>query len=278
MNFFTFTKLKRTLLMLTAVFWLGCGGDGNPSNNNNGGGTDSTGNNTTHTHTWGEWSITTAPTCTASGVETRSCTQGDTTETREIPQLTGAACYYGGAPNICGKDGTADSCKKTEIGGVTWLAENLNYLLESGNSWCYDNDETNCDIYGRLYDWETAKTVCPTGWRLPDTADWNRLDEATGGGGSRNEKLKSTSGWKNSYGESANGTDDFGFSALPGGVFTYAFTDGPFFQMKGSQGYWWTITERSDGRGDSRYIVAIGLIIGGGISDDGLSVRCIADN
>jgi len=51
------------------------------------------------------------------------------------------------------------------IGNQCWLAENLNY--ETGNSWCYHNDPSNCDTYGRLYDWETALTVCPSGWKLP---------------------------------------------------------------------------------------------------------------
>jgi uncharacterized protein (TIGR02145 family) len=47
--------------------------------------------------------------------------------------------------------------------------------------------------------------------------------------------LKSTSGWDSG----GNGTDDFGFSALPGGR---RWTDGTFYSG-GNFGYWWSATE-----------------------------------
>lgn len=31
----------------------------------------------------------------------------------------------------------------------TWMAENLNYAVD--NSWCYNDDPANCEMYGRLY-------------------------------------------------------------------------------------------------------------------------------
>jgi hypothetical protein len=44
-------------------------------------------------HTWGDWSVTTAATCTAPGVETRTCTQdGSHTETQPIAKLSGSQC------------------------------------------------------------------------------------------------------------------------------------------------------------------------------------------
>ena len=124
------------------------------------------------------------------------------------------------------------------IGGKTWMAENLNYSTSSG-SWCYGGSADNCAKYGRLYDWETAKTVCPSGWHLPDTAEWRRLVETAGGSSTAGKKLKSTSGWSNN----GNGTDDFGFSALPGGG---RGTVGSF-NYAGYYGYWWTATESSSG-------------------------------
>jgi uncharacterized protein (TIGR02145 family) len=121
-----------------------------------------------------------------------------------------------------------------KIGKQTWLAENLNYKTPSG-SWCYDNDESNCKKYGRLYDWNTAMGACPAGWKLPDTTAWDVLKTSAGGRETAGRKLKSRSGWK----ENGGGTDDYGFSALPGG---HRYSDGGFYDA-GSIGYWWTSTE-----------------------------------
>lgn len=138
----------------------------------------------------------------------------------------------GGVVNNCGKDGTANSCKTAEIDGQTWMAENLNMEKSSG-SWCYINNNDSCVKYGRLYDWNTATTVCPTGWRLPDTSDWNRLVTKTGGYSNAGSKLKSASGW-NSY-NGVSSTNESGFSALPGG-YRYSET---YFDGVGSNGNWW---------------------------------------
>ena len=46
-----------------------------------------------------------------------------------------------------------------KIGNQTWIAENLNY--EADGSICYENQESNCRKYGRLYNWNTALNVCP---------------------------------------------------------------------------------------------------------------------
>jgi uncharacterized protein (TIGR02145 family) len=58
-----------------------------------------------------------------------------------------------------------------------------------------------------------VRGVCPDGWHLPDTTEWNTLFNAVGGKSVAGTKLKSTSGWYNS----GNGTDAFSFSALPAG-------------------------------------------------------------
>jgi len=128
------------------------------------------------------------------------------------------------------------------------MAENLNYDL-SGSE-CYNNNTTNCTKYGRLYNWATAKTACPNGWRLPGATDWNVLMKFINPLCSDNKdcadagtKLKATSGWNNS---SENiyiaGTDDYGFSALPGGFLS---TNGKFFYV-GECGYWWSSAEYSN--------------------------------
>jgi uncharacterized protein (TIGR02145 family) len=43
------------------------------------------------------------------------------------------------------------------------MAENLNYQPETGKSWCYNDSDSYCEKYGRLYDWEAAMKVCPAG-------------------------------------------------------------------------------------------------------------------
>ena len=173
--------------------------------------------------------------------------------------------------NNCGKDGTAGSCKTANIGGKTWMAENLNRVPSSGNSWCYENIEYNCQIFGRLYDWNTAKTVCPTGWHLPTRDEWRALVDSVGGYSVAGKKLKSTSGWYNN----GNGTDQYGFSALPGG---YRRSDGDF-NGAGYYGDWWTATESSEGGAYGRSMgYGNGLVYENDNDESvGFSARCVQD-
>jgi uncharacterized protein (TIGR02145 family) len=153
--------------------------------------------------------------------------------------------------------------RTVKIGGKTWMAENLNY--KTGNSWCYGGDNSNCEKYGSLYDWNSAKMACPAGWRLSSREEWQTLDDFAGG-----KALKSTNGWYNN----GNGTDDYGFSALPGG-FRRAGGD---FDDAGKYGYWWTATEDNI----SAYLRGMGydrnsvneFKYGKGF---GFYVRCVAD-
>jgi len=122
-----------------------------------------------------------------------------------------------------------------KIGNQTWMARNLDRATT--NSVCYNNSADSCAKYGRLYNWNDAKTACPSGWHLPTNAEWDALMTAVGGSSTAGRKLKSTSGWYNN----GNGTDDYGFSALPGG---HGNSDGNF-DYAGYYGYWWSATEDS---------------------------------
>jgi len=126
--------------------------------------------------------------------------------------------------------------KTVRLSEQVWMAENLNHRTSSG-SWCYGDDDSNCNTYGRLYDWNTAKTACPNGWHLPSKDEWNELVRLADivSDGAAGKKLKSKSGWNNN----GNGTDDYGFSALPGGN---RDTGGSFGNV-GGRGNWWTATE-----------------------------------
>jgi uncharacterized protein (TIGR02145 family) len=142
--------------------------------------------------------------------------------------------------------------RTVKIGNQIWMAENLNY--KTGNCWAYDNDESNRQKYGLLYDWKTAKSACPKGWHLPTREEWNKLVQTAGGKDVAGKKLKSKSGWN----ENGNGTDDFGFSALPGGFrfgssalpSIFRSTNGNF-NSAGYNGNWWSASEY--GSGDAYY-------------------------
>jgi uncharacterized protein (TIGR02145 family) len=144
------------------------------------------------------------------------------------------------------------------IGTQTWFKRNLNYAA-SGK--CYDNKEANCATYGRLYDWATAmalpsscntddcasqigtkhKGICPSGWHIPSDEEWITLTEFVGGSLTAGIKLKAINGW-DSFMENFNGTDNYGFSALPGGT-----TDGDDFYGVTRMGSWWTSTTGTNG-------------------------------
>jgi uncharacterized protein (TIGR02145 family) len=161
--------------------------------------------------------------------------------------------------------------KTVKIGRQTWMAQNLNYKPQTGNSWCYYYYEPYCGKYGRLYDWSAAKTACPAGYHLPSIEEWSELTSTVyhSYDGSAVKMLKSKSGWSNHN----NGTDDFGFSALPGG---YRYGDGRFYNA-GDDGYWRMATE-------SGYYMKMVYRFGGlyeGIDygrSFGYSVRCVADS
>jgi uncharacterized protein (TIGR02145 family) len=163
--------------------------------------------------------------------------------------------------------------------GKTWMAENLNH--KTGNSWCYEDNDANCKKYGRLYDWNTAKAACPAGWHLPSRAEWRELvravdpnaqlidnfDDANVAG----TKLKAAYGWENN----GNGTDEYGFSALPGGD---RYTDGSFDDA-GVNGNWWAATENGS---SNAYYRDVNYGNGNVYEDNnykslGFSVRCVGD-
>ena len=100
--------------------------------------------------------------------------------------------------------------KTVKIGRQTWMAENLNY--DTVGSRCLNDDAVNCFKYGRLYTWNAAISVCPSGYRLPDKSEWEVLFQEIGGISEAGEKLRSKSGWTD-----GNGKDTYGFSVLPSG-------------------------------------------------------------
>jgi len=155
------------------------------------------------------------------------------------------------AANIKANSGTMTDArdKKTyktiKIGTQNWMAQNLDF--QAKNSKCWGEKPDNCSTYGRLYDWENAKSACPAGWRLPNDADWDLLTATAGGKEIAGAKLKKNEGWnKVSYDRPGNGEDEFGFAGQAGGR-----ADATYNGM-GQQGCWWSFNEKNATNGNYR--------------------------
>lgn len=173
-----------------------------------------------------------------------------------------------------------------KIGDLTWMVENLNYETET--SACPDGDSRNCKRLGRLYSWAEAKTVCPEGWRLPTSADFAQiLAQSLDGnpGAVSNEagaKLKSRDGWF----KKGNGTDEFGFNALPAGyrVAISKSDDGTIsggkFDGIGGYAYFWSATEDPENPESNAYYLFLAFnsksaSVNSFSKNDLRSVRCV---
>ncbi|WP_288788618.1 FISUMP domain-containing protein [uncultured Fibrobacter sp.] len=123
-----------------------------------------------------------------------------------------------------------ESYKTLSIGNQIWMAENLRHKIKG--SYCYAGKEENCQKYGRLYTKKNATGICPDGWKIPSSSDWNKLFINAQGFPELTEKLeqggfvinltvdyaavKSSSDWNKI--EWA-GNDKIGFTLLPSGYY-----------------------------------------------------------
>lgn len=183
--------------------------------------------------------------------------------------------------------------KTVVIGTQRWMAENLNYKVDS--SWWHENSADSGAKYGRLYTWASAlgladscnkkvcssqvqvkhQGVCPSGWHVPSYEDWRTLwtylrDKDVAGG-----YLKSTSGWTNESG-SGNGENAYGFRGLPAGRRSF---DG-FMEGVGSFANFWSSSEGFDATFAGTYELHsahLSLARGSSYKWFGFSVRCLKD-
>ena len=168
--------------------------------------------------------------------------------------------------------------KTVKIGSQIWMAENLNY--EMTESFCYDDMDSNCTKYGRLYTWTAAMDACPTGWHLPSLMEYTSLVSYVGGASIAGKRLKSTSGW----GENSNGSDDYGFTGISAGEnqrIVFDTNEQGSYWGEGGYAYFWTSTLKY---GNSAYYLQ--LLFGADYirlteTDEtgsyGMSVRCLKD-
>ena len=68
-----------------------------------------------------------------------------------------------------------DTYRTVEFNGYTWMAENLRYIPSDSKQSIPVED--GCEIAGRFYTKEAAKTACPAGWKLPDSIAVNSLEK-----------------------------------------------------------------------------------------------------
>ena len=176
----------------------------------------------------------------------------------------------GEASFVDSRDNQSYNAKK--IGTQIWITKNMNYDVPNVSSdVCYDNNASYCVSYGRLYDWNTAKNAaCPAGFHLPSDSEWSILVNFAGGESTAGRKLKSKIGWS----DNGNGTDEYGFSALPAGL---GYSDGSFYTA-GNYGNWWSATENN---ADNAYYrdMSYGEYVKRNINSKTylLSVRCVLD-
>ncbi len=57
--------------------------------------------------------------------------------------------------------------------GKVWMMQNLNF--EMPNSFCVNEDPSNCEKWGRLYTWNAARNACPENWHLPSKKEWDTM-------------------------------------------------------------------------------------------------------
>jgi len=162
--------------------------------------------------------------------------------------------------------------KTVKIGNQLWMAQNLAYKSSIG-CLAYDNNELNMVVYGYLYSYDVANSVCPSGWHLPTNKEWTVLIDYLGGRETAGIKLKESvpTPWGYFNNDTKNET---GFSALPGGDFLF----GHFGGINHECTFW--ISRNSD---DTFYCIRLtffdGNVSRGDISfgQGKFSIRCIKD-
>ena len=126
--------------------------------------------------------------------------------------------------------------------------------------------------YGYLYNWYAVndyRKLCPSGWHVPTDTEWTTL--TTFIGTDPGTKLKKNDAlWS-----TTPGSDDYGFSALPGGYRDY---DGWSYDIRGNA-YFWSATEYDNSQAWYRLLYnSLGFVnrdING--KNVGASVRCLRD-
>ena len=190
------------------------------------------------------------------------------------------------------KDYDGNSYHTVLVGKQCWLKENLrathgrdgktlNYYIPNGNP-------ANVQTYGYLYEWRSAKSVCPKGWHLPTMEDWEKLEDQvvllgmSCGDGLQKQVAKavaSEKGWQSSTNACAVGYNQqpnnaSGFSVHPAGLYNYEH-----YNNFGYKANFWCAKEY-----DAAYAYSCGISYDNASlkrfldsKASGFSVRCVKD-
>ena len=196
------------------------------------------------------------------------------------------------------------------IGNQCWMKENMNIGTHINSSqsqsnngtiekFCYNDQESNCDVYGGLYQWaelmqyvstEKAQGICPNGWHIPSYPETKTLaislggEDIQGGFSVVGSKMKSTgtiqdgSGlWNQSSYHSSNAS---GFTALPSGYYyNNGYASGSFEGLHDLTFIYTSSIQTYTGRFMVLTKDMDDLVIGGyDYPGNAMPVRCISNN
>lgn len=176
-----------------------------------------------------------------------------------------------------------------QISSQCWLKENLDVgtMIQGIDTaknngtiekYCYNNNTANCDTYGGLYQWNEAmqytttpgtKGICPSGWHIPTSLEFQTLSTAVGGDGNALKEIGQGTG-------GGAGTNTSGFSALLAGI---RFINGYFYSL-GYYTYFWSSSQTTADGADDMPLNNYNSTISDyddPLKEVGFSVRCLKD-
>ena len=191
------------------------------------------------------------------------------------------------APLTCGDDfldmRNGKIYPTVQIGDFCWMTKNMDigeqipidgYAQSDGiiQKYCYDDDPSNCEIYGGLYIWGEAiqyqynqtqkRGLCPLGWFIPEDSDWCNLTSSldttvncsadgltgTDAGG----RMKET-GFAHWLSPNSGATNSSGFTALGSGYLYLGYPTKEYLG-KNETAWFWSSTYMSSHAGYYWYL------------------------
>jgi uncharacterized protein (TIGR02145 family) len=231
--------------------------------------------------------------CPGSQQSSSSVTQSSNSQQQSSSSITtnnSSSSYSFQCTNTTGYGTFTDSRDQNEykyvtICNQTWMAENLNYAIVgkcvktvAGSSWLVYDDTEYCNTFGRLYNFGESTNACPSGWHIPNDDEWKTLliyidpdfSSEYNSSSIAGTSLKATSGW--SY--NGDGTDDYGFKALPGGsnvdISGTLVPNGIYLS-----GFWWSTSRGYLMMSYSNATASLGQYNSNNNNDIHHSVRCV---